>query len=92
MSYVSNLTLSDAVALVLSSKQPAITTHAKPDADAFGSAVALTQALRQLSIDARVVLIPPIPAVFQTMRGYELQAPFTFESALPESDLFAGLR
>src|SRR4051812_27478581 len=40
--YRSNVTLADAARLLREARQITVTTHAKPDGDAFGAAVALT--------------------------------------------------
>ena len=48
-----------------------ITTHAKPDGDAFGSATALGAALRFLGKDVRVVVMGPVPASLKGLKGAE---------------------
>ena len=47
--YVTNIDLADAAKTILAAKRPVITTHAKPDGDAFGSVVALASAIRSRS-------------------------------------------
>ena len=49
-----------------------ITTHAKPDGDAFGSVLALTAALHKAGQRATACLMPPVPAYLMHLRGAEL--------------------
>ncbi len=49
-----------------------ITTHAKPDGDAFGSVLALTVALHKAGQRATACLMPPVPAYLMQLRGAEL--------------------
>jgi bifunctional oligoribonuclease and PAP phosphatase NrnA len=69
--YRSNVSLSEAAQLIRDAKSIAITTHAKPDGDAFGSAAAMVQGLRTLCPDVDVTgwLMPPVPASFGTMKA-----------------------
>ena len=48
-----------------------ITTHAKPDGDAFGSAVALGSALKFLGKAVRIVVMGPVPASLKGLKGAE---------------------
>lgn len=44
-----------------------LTSHARPDGDAIGSALACAQILRQLGKDAEVVLHDPVPRIYQLL-------------------------
>jgi len=44
-----------------------LTSHARPDGDAIGSALACAQILRQLGKDAEVVLHDPVPRIYQPL-------------------------
>lgn len=70
--YQSNLSLSAAAGLLLECQSPLITTHAKPDGDAFGSVIALTQALRLLGKKPRAVFMPPLSDNLARLRGSEI--------------------
>ncbi len=70
--YESTISLADAAKKAGAAERIAITTHAKPDGDAFGSVVALTAALRGLGRDATGWLMPPVPANFASLKGHEL--------------------
>jgi bifunctional oligoribonuclease and PAP phosphatase NrnA len=48
-----------------------VASHARPDGDAIGSALAMTLALRRLGKDARVVSRDPVPAPMQVFPGVE---------------------
>ena len=61
LEYHSNITLIDAAAMLLRHKRLVVTTHAKPDGDAFGSVVALSTALRNVGVDVQPFFMPPGP-------------------------------
>jgi len=44
-----------------------LTSHARPDGDAIGSALACCQILRLLGKDAEVVLHDPVPRIYQPL-------------------------
>jgi bifunctional oligoribonuclease and PAP phosphatase NrnA len=67
--YQYNVTLAQAAAVVDAAKTVLITTHAKPDGDAYGSVVAAAEALRLLGKSVTALVIPPVPASFATLRG-----------------------
>jgi phosphoesterase RecJ-like protein len=48
-----------------------VTSHAQPDGDAIGSALAMAEILEQLGTQARIVLAGPIPANYLTLPGIE---------------------
>jgi phosphoesterase RecJ-like protein len=69
--YESNITLKEAGAILSNAKRVLVTCHAKPDGDAFGSVVALSNALRKTGAQVDTLLVGPIPFEFQTFRGIE---------------------
>lgn len=69
--YESNITLDHAAKLLGEAKRALVTCHAKPDGDAFGAVVAVSQAIRQLGNVADAVLVPPIPHEFRSLAGIE---------------------
>lgn len=85
--YRSNLTLDQVLTHIRQAKRIAITTHSKPDGDAFGSVVALASALRQLGSEVWPWFIPPVPAVFNDLKGRELVQEFKSSVAYPAVDL-----
>ncbi len=70
-SYESNITLDEVAAMLEKAAQVLVTCHAKPDGDAFGSVVALSQALRKKGVQVDTLLIPPIPHEFRNFAGIE---------------------
>jgi phosphoesterase RecJ-like protein len=48
-----------------------VTSHARPDGDAVGSALALAEILDQLGCEAEVVMADPVPFVYRTLPGVE---------------------
>ena len=85
--YRSNLNLTAVARKIRQSRQVAITTHAKPDGDAFGSVVALAAALRQLHIEVSAWFIPPVPATFRCLKGRDLVQSYNPSVGLPQVDL-----
>src|SRR5699024_8046945 len=49
-----------------------LSTHVKPDGDAFGSVVALVASLRQLGCQAKGCFVPPVPQGLKRMHGFQL--------------------
>ncbi len=72
--YQSNLSLTDAARLIQPAQRVLITTHAKPDGDAYGAVAAMTAALRTLKPQAAIdgVLMGPVLPSFRRLRGYGL--------------------
>ncbi|WP_432800221.1 DHH family phosphoesterase [Poriferisphaera sp. WC338] len=69
--YTSNISLTQAADIIKQMPQPiAVVTHAKPDGDALGSVLAITQAIRVLDIDVQGYLVPPIPQNFDVLPGF----------------------
>lgn len=83
----SNVTLNTAAARLRSADRIVITTHAKPDGDAFGCVAALTQALRLADKEAQGILVPPVPATFKSLLGGPVVQVFDAEKGLPSCDL-----
>ena len=48
-------------------KRFVLTSHARPDGDAIGSALACCEVLRRLGKDADVVLHDPVPRIYQPL-------------------------
>lgn len=68
--YTSNLDLPAAASLLTRTAGPILVcTHAKPDGDALGSALALLQTLRDLGHEVHGVLVPPVPAPLAHLPG-----------------------
>lgn len=68
--YVSNIDIAGVAALLGGqAKRVAVTTHAKPDGDAYGSVVALAHALRAIGHDVTAILMPPVPRPFDVLLG-----------------------
>jgi phosphoesterase RecJ-like protein len=48
-----------------------VTSHARPDGDSIGSALALAEVLDQLGCEAEVVMADPVPFVYRNLPGVE---------------------
>jgi bifunctional oligoribonuclease and PAP phosphatase NrnA len=48
-----------------------ITSHARPDGDAVGSALAIAEILHQLGCETRIVLADPPPIIYKSLPGIE---------------------
>ncbi|MBI1336825.1 MAG: hypothetical protein GC164_07675 [Phycisphaera sp.] len=70
--YTSNTDLAGVAGLIRSADELTLTTHAKPDADALGSVIAMGRALVQLGKSVRCVVMPPVPMGLSTLKGYDL--------------------
>ena len=78
MDYKSNIEFSGVANLLLGSKRVLVTSHEKPDGDAFGAATALRQALVEVGVDATAMFMPPVPEAFEELKAsgdYELYEP-----------------
>ena len=89
--YRSNVSLAEAVRMIREADRIAITTHVKPDGDAFGSVAALAGALKQLGKDAPAWLMPPAPQQFKVLQGWGLTQLYGEASSLSEPDLVVVL-
>jgi len=90
--YTSNIDLTAAAEkLRHPGRRVLLTTHAKPDGDAYGSVVAMTAALRHIGAYTRALLIPPVPGNFQKLRGYDLIEQYQPDLTIAEPDLVVVL-
>lgn len=87
--YRSNITLADTVRLIEGAKHIVVTTHAKPDGDAYGSASALVACLRKHLPEAKVDgwLMGPVVACFKGLRGWPLMREFADGDTIGSPDL-----
>lgn len=67
--YGSNLTLEQAADWLAAGRRTLLTTHAKPDGDALGSVLALSEALRQRGMAVQAWLMPPVPEPLMGLPG-----------------------
>ncbi len=74
--------------LLLSCRHLTLTTHAKPDGDAFGSVTALGRALHLLGKQVQVLVMPPVPAGLRFLQGANIPDVYKPQLPLPESDLY----
>lgn len=89
--YRSNIDLGRIPELLRGAGHVTVTTHAKPDPDAFGSVVALTAALRNIGVKADALLMPPVPAAFASLRGSDIPALHTPSHRFPDGGLIVIL-
>jgi len=85
--YASNLDLDQVVERLCNAKSLLVTTHAKPDGDAYGSVVALTQALRDIGKEAHGLLMPPVPRFLRLLKGGDVATLHSAGEKLPDVDL-----
>ena len=87
--YRSNITLADTVRLIEGAKRIVVTTHAKPDGDAYGSAAALVASLRKHLPEAAVDgwLMGPVPACFKGLHGWPLLREYGEGQTIGKPDL-----
>jgi len=87
--YRSNITLAQTVERIESARHIAVTTHAKPDGDAYGSAAALVASLRKHMPLAKVEgwLMGPVPACFKKLHGWAGLNEFQEGDSIGEPDL-----
>ncbi len=65
--YQSNTTLPQIAAALGRARHVVVTTHAKPDGDAFGAVIALAQALDLAGRSAQRWIIPPLPQSLEVL-------------------------
>ncbi|MCX5661324.1 MAG: DHH family phosphoesterase [Planctomycetota bacterium] len=87
MQYESTISLDQAADLLRQHRQVTVTTHAKPDGDAFGSVIALAGALRAMGSQVEARFMPPVPAALRTLKGQALARELAPGEALPEAPL-----
>ena len=81
--YASNTTIAKMASRIMAGRRVLITTHAKPDGDAIGSALALTRALRNRGQAADLFLMGPIEANLLTIAA---PTPFGLVERQPPAD------
>ena len=85
----SNLDLPAAADLIRNSAGTIfITTHAKPDGDAFGSVVALASALQMMGKQTFACFSPPVAASLQGLNGHGLTHTLHEGLTLPDCSLY----
>jgi len=89
--YRSNIDLPEAARKIRRAGRIGMTTHAKPDGDAFGSVVALASALGEIGLSVSAWFIPPVPAIFNDLKGIDRVENFNESVRFPELDLFIVL-
>lgn len=89
--YQSNIDLAGVAELLRRARRVVVTTHAKPDGDAFGSVVAMAAALKRLGKSVEAWLMPPIPVQFQTLEGWGLVKTFDPQLGIAGADLVVVL-
>jgi phosphoesterase RecJ-like protein len=89
--YQSNLSLAEAAKKISQAKRVAIITHAKPDGDAFGSVAALAEVITKLGGQPEAWFIPPVPVVFDDLKGRQSAKLYNPNSDLGDPDLVVVL-
>ncbi len=88
-SYQSNLDFEAAANMLRQAKRVVIATHAKPDGDAFGSVIALSETLTRGGAEVTSLFMPPIPPGLALISGdYPLALFEDEDQPLPEADLY----
>jgi len=85
--YQSNIDIKSVEQKIRQAHRIGIVTHSKPDGDAFGSVVAMAAALSGLGHQIYAWFIPPVPAIFDDLKGRSLVEVFNPSLPLPELDL-----
>lgn len=65
-----------------------ITTHAKPDGDAFGSVVALSTALRKLGKETFPCFAPPVASQLADLKGHDQTHTLSDGLSIPDCGLY----
>ena len=89
--YQSNVSLAEAAKKISQAKRITITTHAKPDGDAFGSVVALATVITKLGGQPEAWFIGPVPVVFDDLQGRQSAKLYNPNSDLGDPDLVVVL-
>ena len=89
--YKSNVDQDQAVEILAGARRVVITTHVKPDGDAFGSVVALASVLRGGGAQVRAVVAGPIHDSFKSLPGCDLLEPYDPDAEWREADLLVVL-
>lgn len=85
--YRSNIDLPGVVQRICGADRVAVTTHAKPDGDAFGSVVAMSLVLRQMGKEVSAWFIPPLPVALAALDGSTAVQNYNPSVGLGEPDL-----
>ena len=88
MKYESNTTLQVAAQKMRVARKVVVTTHAKPDGDAFGSVIALCEVLKRQQTDVTALFMPPIPSGLKNICGELKLTTYQDGYELPEADLY----
>lgn len=88
MKYESNITLQVAAQKMRVARKIVVTTHAKPDGDAFGSVIALCEVLKRQQTDVTALFMPPIPRGLLDLAGELELTTYTDGYQLPKADLY----
>jgi bifunctional oligoribonuclease and PAP phosphatase NrnA len=67
--YLSNTTPAQIAAALAQAQRVVVTTHAKPDGDAFGAVIALAQALERKGKAVERWIMPPLPIDLKVING-----------------------
>jgi phosphoesterase RecJ-like protein len=84
--YQSNLNLQQAAQWLQGLQRVMLTTHSKPDGDAFGSVVATAALLTKLGKQVHAWFVPPVPASFAKLPGAAMVNTYVPGMALPQVD------
>ena len=82
-----NVTRDEAAAIIRDARRVLVTTHAKPDGDAFGAVVALTAALRGAGHEVEAWFTPPVLESLKGLPGADLLGAIEPATVLGDADL-----
>jgi len=89
--YTSNLDLLEAAEIIRAARRVTVITHAKPDGDAMGAVIAMSEALRGLDHEVTAWIVPPLADSLGSLRGAERVRPFEAAAAVEDTDLLIVL-
>ena len=89
--YKSNVDPNQAVEILAGARRVIITTHMKPDGDAFGSVVALASVLCGGGAQVNAVVAGPVHDSFKSLPGFDLLQPYDPDAEWAEADLLVVL-
>jgi len=89
--YTATLTVRQTAELLRGAGSLVLTTHAKPDGDAWGSVVALAHVLRTLGKTVHAYFMPPVPEQLASIESDNDAQLFQEGDALPDADLLVIL-